>query len=54
VSNRYVFAVVVLPLVVPDVPVEDVPPVPEVTFVRRNFVLASPVVPDVPVVPVVV
>jgi len=36
----------------PDVPVEEPAPVPEVTFVRRKLGFASPVVPEVPVVPV--
>jgi len=50
VSKRYVLAVD--ELADPDVPVEEVAPVPEVTFVRRNLELVSPAVPEVPVVPV--
>ena len=52
VSKRYVAAVDELAVADPDVPVEELAPVPEVTFVRRNLVLVSPVVPEVPVVPV--
>ena len=53
VSRRYVAAVDELaPLADPVVPVEELAPVPEVKCVRRNLVLMSPVVPEVPVVPV--